>query len=96
MILLSKKNQSESRAQLYSLSQNINPEENTSSSRGVNTRKFRDIHKKPQAQLEWESQQRAEKASQEQDRKNAAKKKEAQKVKARKENVLQLIEISLS
>lgn len=79
-------------ARLYSLSQNVNPKEITSSSRGITTRKSRGVHKKSRAQLEWESQQRAEEASREQDRKNASRKKEAQKAKPRKEDVSQLIE----
>ena len=49
-------------ARLYSLSQNVNPEEITSSSRRITTRKSRGVHKKPRAQLEWKSQQRAEEA----------------------------------
>lgn len=62
-------------AQLYSLSQNVNPKEITSSSRGITTRKSRGVHKKSRAQLEWESQQRAEEASRKKDRKTASKKK---------------------
>lgn len=42
-------------ARLYSLSQNVNPKEITSSSRGITTRKSRGVHKKSRAQLEWES-----------------------------------------
>lgn len=84
-------NQSQA-ARLYSLSQNVNPKEITSSSRGITTRKSRGVHRKSRAQLEWKSQQRAEEASQNPDRKNASQKKEAQKVKPRKEDVSQLIE----
>lgn len=79
-------------ARLYSRSHNVNPEEITSSSRGVTTRKSCGVHKKSRAKLEWESQQRAEEISREQDRKNASRKKETQKVKPRNEDVSQLNE----
>lgn len=61
-------------ARLYSLSQNVNSQEITSTSRGVTTRKSRGVHKKSRAQLEWESQKRAEEASREKGPKNVAKK----------------------
>ncbi|WP_375467269.1 hypothetical protein [uncultured Nostoc sp.] len=47
---------------LYSLNQNISPTEISSSTR-VTTRKSRGVEKKSKAQLDWESQQRADNAS---------------------------------
>lgn len=54
-------NLTQSQPRLYTLSQNIDPAEIVSSSRGITTQKTsQGVLKNSRAQLEWESQQKAE------------------------------------
>lgn len=81
---------SQSQAPLFSLSQNIPSTEIPSSDRAI-TRKSRGVQKKSKAQLEWESQQRADSASKSV-RISPADKKRIPKSKLPKTDVLQLID----
>ena len=80
---------SQSQAPLFSLSQNIPSTEIPSSNR-VTTRKSRGVEKKSKAQLEWESQQRADNASK--SSRISSDKKPVPKSKIRKTDVSQLVD----
>lgn len=80
---------------LYTLSQNVDPAEIVSSSKGITTRKSRGVLKKSRAQLEWESQQKAEaltKKAKDEKHQDNIEKQLKRKMEPRKKDVSQLID----
>ena len=55
-----RENLTQSQPRLYTLNQNVDPAEIVSSSKEITTQKSRGVLKRSRAQLEWESQQKAE------------------------------------
>ena len=91
-----RENLTQSQPRLYTLSQNVDPAEIVSSSKGITTRKSRGVLKKSRAQLEWESQQKAEalltKKAKDDKHQDGIEKRVKRKMKPRKEDVSQLID----